>query len=131
LLGRVFCGWICPYGTLHNFMGWVFNIRRNRHNIEANMYRPVFQLKYVILVIFLVLAAFGSLQIGLLDPICLLVRSFAVAVKPGADAALAAGIDFLRAAPGATDPRVFAGAWVVGLMLVALVGMNFVIPRFF
>src|SRR5215213_8093472 len=66
LLGRVFCGWICPYGTLHNFIGWVFNIRRNRHNIEANMYRPVFQLKYVILTIFLVLALFGSLQIGLL-----------------------------------------------------------------
>jgi polyferredoxin len=131
LLGRVFCGWICPYGTLHQFFGWIFNIRKNRHNIEVNAYRPVFQLKYIGLTVFLVLAAFGSLQIGLLDPICLLVRSFAVAIKPGADAALPAGIDFLRAAPGATDPRVFAGAWVVGLMLVALVAMNFIIPRFF
>ena len=46
LLGRVFCGWICPYGTLHQFVGWLFNIRRNRHNIEANAYRPIFQLKY-------------------------------------------------------------------------------------
>jgi polyferredoxin len=131
LLGRVFCGWICPYGTMHQFIGWVFNIRKNRQNIDVNAYRPIFQLKYYGLTIFLVLAAFGSLQIGLLDPICLLVRSFAVALKPGADAALPAGIDFLRAAPGATDPRVFAGAWFVGLMLVALVGMNLVIPRFF
>jgi polyferredoxin len=131
LLGRVFCGWICPYGTLHNFVGWVFNIRRNRHNIDANMYRPVFQLKYVGLVIFLVLAAFGSLQIGLLDPICLLVRSFAVAIKPAVDAALPARLDFLAASPGANDARVFAGAVFVGLLLVALVGMNLVIPRFF
>jgi polyferredoxin len=131
LLGRVFCGWICPYGTMHQFIGWVFNIRRNRQNIDVNAYRPIFQLKYYGLTIFLVLAAFGSLQIGLLDPICLLVRSFAVALKPGADIALPAGIDFLRASPGATDPRVFAGAWFVGLMLVALVGMNLVIPRFF
>jgi polyferredoxin len=131
LLGRVFCGWICPYGTLHNFVGWVFNIRRNRHNIEANMYKPAFQLKYVGLVIFLVLALFGSLQIGLLDPICLLVRSFAVAIKPGFDAALPGRLDFLAASPGVNDARVFAGAVFVGLLLVALVGMNLVIPRFF
>jgi polyferredoxin len=132
LLGRVFCGWICPYGTIHNFIGWVFNIRKNRHNIEANVYRPVFQLKYVILTIFIVLAAFGSLQIGLLDPICLLVRSFAVAVKPGVDAmVLPAGVDFLSSSPGAVDARVFAGAWFVGILLVVLVGLNLVIPRFF
>jgi polyferredoxin len=131
LLGRVFCGWICPYGTLHNFIGWVFNIRRNRHNIEANVYRPVFQLKYVGLTVFLVLAGFGALQIGLLDPICLLVRSFAVAGKPAVDAAIPRGLDFLAGSPGANDARVFQGAWFVGLFLVALVGMNLVIPRFF
>jgi polyferredoxin len=131
LLGRVFCGWICPYGTLHNFVGWLFNIRKNRHNIEANVYRPVFQLKYIGLTIFLVLAAFGSLQIGLLDPICLLVRSFAVAGKPAIDAALPPGIDFLAGSPGAPDERVFSGAWFVGLFVLALVGMNLVIPRFF
>jgi polyferredoxin len=131
LLGRVFCGWICPYGTLHQFIGWVFNIRKNRHNIDVNAYRSVFQLKYFGLTVFILLAFFGSLQIGLLDPMCLLVRSFAVALKPGADAALPAGVDFLRSTPGAIDARVFAGAWFVGLMLVALVGLNLVIPRFF
>ena len=131
LLGRAFCGWICPYGTLHQFVGWVFNIRRNRHNIDANAYRPIFQLKYYLLTVFVVLALFGSLQIGLLDPICLLVRSFAVSVKPGVDAALPASVDFLAGSPGASDARVFAGAWVVGLLLVGLVGMNLVIPRFF
>jgi len=131
VLGRVFCGWICPYGTLHNFVGWVFNIRKNRHNIEANVYRPAFQLKYIGLTIFLVLAGFGALQIGLLDPICLLVRSFAVAGKPAVDAAIPRGVDFLAGSPGASDARVFQGAWFVGLFLVALVGMNLVIPRFF
>jgi hypothetical protein len=70
-----------------------------------------------------VLAAFGSLQIGLLDPICLLVRSFAVAIKPGVEAAgHPRGIDFLAGSPGANDARVFQGAWFVGLFLVALVG---------
>ena len=61
-------------------------------------------------------------------------RSFAVAIKPGVEASLPllpAGLDFLQPSPGAADQRVFAGAWFVGLALVALVGMNLVIPRFF
>jgi len=23
-LGRFFCNWVCPYGTLHHFVGWLF-----------------------------------------------------------------------------------------------------------
>ena len=122
LLGRVFCNWICPYGTLHQFIGWLFNIRNNKDRIDTNRYRPIFQLKYVILGVFLVLAAFGSLQIGLLDPICLLVRTFTVTVVPAVDwaprRARRAGprgrprlVVFKPAAP---EPRVFAGAWFVG-----------------
>ena len=144
ILGRVFCNWMCPYGTLHQFVGWVFNIRSNKNNIDKNRYRPIYQLKYIILGIFLVMAAFGSLQIGLLDPICLLVRTFAVTVSPAADQTYTAmmtwlaqrNIDsldpsFLSTAPGAPDQRVFYGAWFVGLVIVGLVGMNLVIPRFF
>ncbi|MBK03186.1 MAG: 4Fe-4S ferredoxin [Deltaproteobacteria bacterium] len=131
MLGRLFCGWICPYGTLHNFIGWVFNVRKNKENIDVNRYRPIFQFKYYVLMIFLVLAAFGSLQIGLLDPICLLARSYAVALFPAWDFALPSSFSMLSSAPGATDQRLFDGAWFVGIMLMGLVGMNLVIPRFF
>ena len=97
--------------------------------IEKNQYRSLFQLKYLILTVFLVMALFGSLQIGLLDPICLLVRSFAVALMPGFD--LAMPIPALDSKPGATEARVFIGAWFVGLFLFALVAANLWIPRFF
>jgi polyferredoxin len=76
LLGRFFCNWICPYGTLHQFIGWLFDNRSVKERIESNRYRKVFALKYYILIGLLVAAAFGSLQIGLLDPICLFFRSF-------------------------------------------------------
>ena len=23
LLGRFFCGWFCPFGTMHQFVGWL------------------------------------------------------------------------------------------------------------
>jgi polyferredoxin len=131
VLGRAFCGWMCPYGTLHQFIGWVFNIRRNKDNIQVNAYRPIFQLKYYLLVVFLVLSAFGALQIGLLDPICLLTRSVATAIQPAFDAALPDPLAALASSPGSPHPRVFAGAWFIGLLLVGLVGMNLVIPRFF
>ncbi len=144
LLGRVFCNWMCPYGALHQFVGWAFNIRSNVAKLDSNRYKPLFALKYYILVVMLVLAAFGSLQIGLLDPICLLVRTFAVAVSPGTDLAAATidgamaerGMDvgalsILSTSPGAPEQRIFAGAWFVGLLIIGLVGMNLVIPRFF
>jgi polyferredoxin len=132
LFGRAFCNWMCPYGTLHQFMSWLFNIRKNKDSIAKNQYRKVYQLKYYILGILLVLAAFGSLQIGLLDPICLLVRTFTVTIEPAADLlAYDLNLDFLAASPGVPDQRIFDGAWFVGLMIIGLVGMNLVIPRFF
>ena len=144
LLGRVFCNWMCPYGSLHQFFGWLFNIKSNRNNIDANRYRPIYQMKYYILVVFLVLAAFGSLQIGLLDPICLLVRTMTTTVAPASDLVAEStarmleerglnggAASFISSAPGAPEQRIFAGAWFVGLILIALVGMNLVIPRFF
>jgi len=144
LLGRVFCNWMCPYGTLHQFFGWLFNIRNNRNNIDVNRYRPLFQVKYYILMIMLVLAAFGSLQIGLLDPICLLVRTMTTTVAPASDLAAENTARFLEqkglngdvasimsSAPGAPVQRIFNGAWFVGLIIIVLVGMNLVIPRFF
>jgi polyferredoxin len=145
LLGRVFCNWMCPYGTLHQFTGWLFNIWTNRLNIDRNRFKPYSQIKYFLLAIFLVMAALGSLQIGLLDPICLLVRTFTTVFAPASDLAhtnLAAalrmrlGLDpqpllFLSSAPGANEQRIFRGAWFVGAMIVGLVGMNLVVPRFF
>jgi len=143
LFGRVFCNWMCPYGTLHQFIGWIFNIRSNKDRLNSNRYRAGFQLKYYILTVFLILAAFGSLQIGLLDPICLLVRTFTVAFAPALDfwaisgntvianAGLDVDLGWISSAPGSPEQRVFGGAWLVGAMIIGLVGMNLVIPRFF
>ena len=47
LFGRAFCGWLCPFGTLHQFMGWV---GRRGKPIQArllvNRYRPWQSAKY-------------------------------------------------------------------------------------
>ncbi|HRI89455.1 MAG TPA: 4Fe-4S binding protein, partial [Candidatus Hydrogenedentes bacterium] len=88
LFGRVFCNWICPYGTLHQFIGWLFNIGNAKSRIDENRYRGIYFLKYGILTVFLLMASMGALQIGLLDPICLMYRTFATVVSPAADMAI-------------------------------------------
>ncbi len=121
-LGRFFCNWVCPYGTLHQFTGWVFRKMRPKDTINVNRYRRYQHVKYYILIALLVAAVFGSLQIGLLDPICLMYRSFTAALLPAAN---------MPAQSIFGDYRVHQGAWLVGAIIVGLVAMNLLIPRFF
>jgi ferredoxin len=123
LLGRFFCNWICPYGTLHQFTRFLFGKRDEQWQIDSNRFRSLQQLKYIILVAMLVAAAFGSLQIGLLDPICLFHRSMSTAILPGINLVL----------PDTFYVKQFfhVGAWLIGAILFFFVGMNVVIPRFF
>ena len=101
VFGRVFCNWVCPYGTLHQFVGWLFNIHRIKDNFGRNRYRGIYFLKYAILAVFLIMASFGALQIGLLDPICLMYRTVAVVFSPMSDSAVGM-VQELAAAPAST-----------------------------
>jgi polyferredoxin/formate hydrogenlyase subunit 6/NADH:ubiquinone oxidoreductase subunit I len=125
LLGRIFCNWICPYGILHHFTGWLLGKRRagERERIESNRYKKLYSLKYFILIAMMVMAFFGSLQIGLLDPICLFYRSMTTAILPLINLAAPASIY--------VEQYFHVGAWLIGGLLVFFVGMNLLIPRFF
>ena len=82
-LGRFFCGWICPMGTLQH---WVGNMpsesKRGKQRIESNRYKRWQTVKYVVLIAGLIAAVFGSMAIGWLDPFSLLVRSIGLAILP-------------------------------------------------
>jgi len=128
-LSRFFCNWICPYGALHQFVGWLFGRSpRGRTDsgvpvaIERNRYRRWQRVKYGILIALLVAAACGSVQVGLLDPLCLLHRSVTTAVAPAVNMSV----------PGWWGaPRLYAGAWLIGGVLLGLVVANVWYPRFF
>ena len=76
ILGRVFCGWICPLGTLNNCAG---ALRKKR---SEKTHPDWYKAKYYIL--FMLLASsFFTLQIaGIMDPISLLIRSFSLSIYP-------------------------------------------------
>jgi polyferredoxin len=66
LLGRFFCGWVCPFGALHQVIGWLGR-RRKKHaeRVAMNQYRNGQVIKYYILIAMLA-AASGSLLAELL-----------------------------------------------------------------
>jgi ferredoxin len=80
LLGRVFCGWVCPLGSIFDAYGWI--LKQFGHSTEGPS-PPWFRFKYLLLLAILVLTLFGAANplMGL-DPIVLLTRTAAVVLAP-------------------------------------------------
>jgi polyferredoxin len=84
-LGRFFCGWICPLGSLNHWVSEIGSERISRkgiRRIESNRYKKYQRIKYYALLFFLGAAITGTLQVGLLDPLSLLARSIGTAILP-------------------------------------------------
>lgn len=81
VIGRFFCGWICPLGSLQQLISWIAGPERRKRN-KINRYRRWFSLKYIILTALLVWAALGADHAGWLDPIALLHRAIAGGLRP-------------------------------------------------
>ena len=58
LLGRFFCGWICPFGAIHQFVGFIAHRKKKTAaQIKLNAYHPGQVIKYWILVFLLTISA--------------------------------------------------------------------------
>lgn len=75
VLGRFFCGWICPLGTI---IDWTTHLIPKKTPITA--IKALF--KYYLLFTLLFLALFGVNITGLLDPIAILVRVLTFSIFP-------------------------------------------------
>ncbi|MBD3183379.1 4Fe-4S dicluster domain-containing protein [Candidatus Poribacteria bacterium] len=80
LLGRFFCGWICPMGTTIDISDRILFRRFKRPKIKHNP--RLRNLKYYILVAFIVGAAFSLQMIWFADPISIVTRSYGVILYP-------------------------------------------------
>jgi polyferredoxin/ferredoxin len=126
LLGRFFCSWVCPFGSLHHFVGYLAHRKTKlSKKIQINKYRKAQRIKYLILIFFLFMAAFPSigstLQTSLLDPIPLVTRSFQLLVS----------IADRSVNIASTTPRFYEAGWPILLIFFSAVLLNLVIPRFY
>ena len=137
LLGRFFCGWVCPFGALHQFIGWL-GARRKKHTerVALNQYRSGQRIKYYLLIGLLAAAGGGrlvewlwrphthptalvasSLQTGLLDPIPLFHRSMNLVI--------------LTAFNGPAASRIYVAGGSIAAVFFAALLLNLWIPRFY
>ncbi len=151
VFGRVFCGWICPLGTMLHIASWVRPSRRGMKRIEANKTRPYQHLKFYLLVGFVVAAVFGWVGGAIFDPIVIAVRSVGLAVIPAfgyvAERALQgvassnvpalqtmsdATYDFLGDTLAAIPARqaYYHETWLIGVLFITVLVANRFIPRF-
>lgn len=148
LLGRVFCGFICPLGTIHHMVSWFRPSLKGERMVKANQRRPSQKVKYFLLVTVIVGAIIGLNLTGLMDPIALLFRSMALAIFP----ALGAGLKELFQGMANSDIRflnqlgygaeefmaplfgytheAYMTAWFIGLVFLVFLFLNRIRPRF-
>ncbi|MHB8875549.1 MAG: 4Fe-4S binding protein [Myxococcaceae bacterium] len=122
VFGRFFCGWICPMGVLHHVIGWAARKKKIPERAKANSPRESQKVKYLVLVTMLAMAALGSVQIGLLDPIASTWRALSTSVLPAAS----------NSAFGVYQgERHFQFGTLVTLVFFGALALNFIYPRFY
>jgi ferredoxin len=146
LAGRAWCGWLCPTGTL---LEWLMP-RRQRAGGGAGSQPPekLRVAKYIFLFILLLSAWFGGMAWMIFDPITLLERTLSHSlwpalnwlvtrlefalyqVWPASGAALAAFDGWARPAvlPEVAIPR--SAPFLFAVVFTAIVALNWIAPRF-
>jgi len=149
IMGRFFCGWICPLGTIHHSAGAIKPSLKSIQRIKFNKLNSAQSVKYYILIAFLVASLIGSTQVGLLDPMSFLWRSLTASVLPSAHYVwdsfanliysykipyLFVLIDYINYF---FDRYIFPGSsflfhygWLIGIVFVIFLYLNRKYPRF-
>jgi polyferredoxin len=150
LLGRFFCGWICPLGSIHHFFSSLKSERkRGKQLIESNRYKRWQTTKYYLLVAALIAAVLGTGVVGWLDPFSLLVRSLGLSILPATDYGLNAVLRALEHSRFASVQMVGSGlhfifGWLLlsfkqpyfrqgiwlGIIFIFFLALNFRVTRF-
>ncbi len=80
LIGRFFCGYVCPLGAILDFSEPVLFRKVKRRGLAADL--RLRQVKFMVMVIFVGAAVAGASLVYLLDPIALLTRTYTFVLYP-------------------------------------------------
>ncbi len=142
VMGRLFCGWVCPLGALNHWVGSASD-RWGKSRVTRrvrNRWSSLHHVKFLVLIPLLLLAVAGTALIGLLDPLSLLTRALSTSLLPSlanilesaqallAQSPLSAAARLLEAVPsrllGVAEAGFRSGA-LLGFVLLLVVGLSF------
>jgi polyferredoxin len=140
VFGRVWCGWLCPLGTLLEWLG----PRRSRKTNPPESWRAI---KYLLLTAILAAALLGNQTLSIFDPITILNRTLATTIWPATHYAVAQAEAFLYQFALLWGPLdllhnlvvrplfleiqpVFSLTFLIAACFVALVALNWWAQRF-
>ncbi len=95
IFGRVFCSWICPFGTFHQIIA--FLKMKIKQSYDKEVYNKKQHIKYVILTIVLCTALFSINFSGLFDPISIMTKSTTVFLIPSTQYTVNSSYDNIQA----------------------------------
>lgn len=146
VFGRFFCGWVCPLGAINQFFSWLFK----KSKVEKKgVDKKLLKLKYVVLLVVLISAVWGTHYGGWFDPFSLLTRSTATIVGPSAnylvekslkkgaedEGIVAKGIkplyNFSKKSVLSNKQRGYTQTFIIGVVFFFLIFMNLYKRRFF
>lgn len=140
-LGRVWCGWLCPLGTV---LDWT--PARKARPKDPDLAPRWRQVKHFLLALILIAALLGNLSFIWLDPITLLYRAIATAIWPALLALLWQAelllynapflrglVDAIEGTRGALLPLaqpVYGAGILVAMLFAGVLALNAIRPRF-
>ncbi len=128
LMGRVFCGMVCPLGSIIDFTDKIFRGREKKKQ-PLRPSKKLQGLKYVIMILMLILAVLGITFPLFMDPLLLVTRFFTLLIRP-AVFTFATIIPKLNGEKLMANPFVMQGAFAGAisafiLLLIILLGALF------
>ncbi|HDS73983.1 MAG TPA: 4Fe-4S binding protein, partial [Firmicutes bacterium] len=135
LVGRFFCGWVCPFGTILDLSNRVFSRFRKKNNDKI---RPRARWKYYTLIGVVTIAGTGSATGLIIDPLVLLTRTITLVFVPLAAWTGYGGVVLARllpsqaalSAPFLESPPLYTWMTVTALVFIGIVMLERVERRF-
>jgi polyferredoxin len=142
ILGRFFCGWVCPLGTMIDATG-SFGVKKRENDRLNNRIHPI---KLYMLAVVLIFALLGRQEAWLLDPIVLIARFVSLVMIPFVTSNITYILEFLMRTFGSQGAigdiyhslqssflgvkvAYFAHSWLILALFVAILALTFPMKR--